>query len=124
MVAPVAAAAAPSIFNPLFSGLGTAASGLLTGAGQAGPALSGGNPLFSDRNYINVAPVGVNLGEILRNWEGPTENGGFGLEKKTRLGQDVSFKASLLGSEVGFSTGILPVLLLVGGSVFLFWALK
>ncbi len=47
-----------------------------------GPALSkaGGDPIFSDRNAINVAPVGVNLGEILRVFEGPPENGGAGLE--------------------------------------------
>lgn len=43
------------------------------------------NPATSDRNYINVAPTGLNLGEILKNLAtGDPANGGagaVGLEK-------------------------------------------
>lgn len=52
--------------------------------GPSGPAISGGNPLFSGRNAINVAPVGVNLGSILKNFEGSPANGGDGLDVMAR----------------------------------------
>ena len=116
MAAPVAAAAGPG--GALLSGLGTSIGGLLSGAGAAtGPAISGGNPLFNDRNFINIAPVGVNLGEMLRNFEGPPENGGFGLETSSRMSPTIGASFDLLGSKAGFSTGLLPILLLIGGAV-------
>jgi len=121
MVASPNPIAATSSLDPVISGLGILSN--LTGAGApAGPALSGGNPLFNDRNYINVAPVGVNLGEILRNWEGDPANGGFGYAGTSRL----------LGGQSGVSGGVsvqggigaAPIILIAGAGLALLYLLR
>mgnify|MGYP006279884981 CR=1 FL=1 len=62
----------------LIGAAGTAASGALQGATSSPPNMQRQD--FNGRSYINVAPVGLNLGEILRQYKGPPENGGLGLE--------------------------------------------
>ena len=103
-------------FNPLpFPGGDLIPSLNLTG-GAAGPAISGGNPLFNDRNYINIAPTGVNLGEIFRNFEGPPENGGAGLERGN-LFVKAGLDGGLVGATIGGESFPLIVILIAGGLV-------
>ena len=64
--------------NP-YAAAGMAAAsaiGEVAKAPPAGPAISGAEASYSDRNYINIAPVGVNLGEVLNQLAYPAENGG------------------------------------------------
>lgn len=90
--------------------------------GMAGPATSGGEQTgFNDRNVINIAPVGTNIGEILRNFEGDPANGGFGLEARSRFlfGDQQPLQASF-GLSGAQSNLILPALLLAGGAAVFF----
>ncbi|KKN30030.1 hypothetical protein LCGC14_0838030 [marine sediment metagenome] len=78
--------------------------------GAAGPAVSGAPNEFNDRNLIDIAPVGVNIGEILKNYDIPPENGGLGLTRASRFfGDTASAVAGNLGSTV-------PVLLVVAAA--------
>lgn len=51
--------------------------------GDAGPSSSDANVNLGTN--INVAPTAVNFGELLKNFSGPPENGGFGLNSPSRL---------------------------------------
>ena len=73
------------------------------GGGKSASARSGGTNVFNDRTYVTVQPVGVNVGEIFRNFEGPPSNGGFGFEQKSLFKNPskvnpVSFSAGVSGS--------------------------
>lgn len=63
------------------SGVGSALPGALIGGSRSQPPGNAfADPFFNDRSFVNVAPVGVNLGEILREMNsGPPENGGLGI---------------------------------------------
>jgi len=69
-------------FDP-FSFVSSTLSGL---AGEAtGEALDTVRQSINDRSVINIAPIGVNLGEIIRPFnEGSPANGGYGLEIPSR----------------------------------------
>ncbi len=96
--------------------VGAAASSIPNIGGAAGPATSGNENQFNDRNQINIQPVGVNIGEILRNFEGPSENGGFGLETRSRyLGPAA---VSLTPSLEGFNPLTLALLVAAGAVAF------
>ena len=56
---------------------GVASSSKTGGAGGSGMASTG--PTYVTGSPIHIAPVGVNVGEILKQFVGPPENGGFGL---------------------------------------------
>lgn len=105
-----------SLATPLASGFGSGLSSVFSRPGASSAAISGGNPISSDRNFVNIAPVGVNVGEIFRNLEGPPENGGFGLTRRSRLLNDNAGATLLagtlpLGLEGGVSANV-PILLL------------
>ena len=104
----------------LFAGLGGFNLPGFTG-GAAGPAVSGGDLRFSDRNLINVAPVGVNLGEILRNFEGPAENGGFGLETRSRY-INGSRASGGVAVQAGFGGAGLLLIVAAGAAAVFFFA--
>lgn len=113
------------MWETLAANLGSTALGGMTAPPPA--AISSADGLsVSDRSVVNVAPVGFNLGEIIRAFEGPPENGGFGIDKGSRLGtNNQEFAAARLTSQGGsfrFSTaGLLAGgIALVAGA----WILK
>lgn len=75
MVLPVAGLAAGAA--------GGSGGGLQAAGGAAGPSEATSSADFTAN--VQVAPVGLNIGELLRNFEGPPANGGFGLERQSRL---------------------------------------
>ena len=79
------------------------------------------NAEWNDRSYVNIAPVGVNLGAILDPYnQGSAQNGGFGLELMSRYAPAARDNASLSVS-AGLGSYLLPILLLGGGLlVFMF----
>lgn len=116
-----AGAGLSSLAGPLASGFGSGLSSSILRPGASSAAISGGNPISSDRNFVNIAPVGVNVGEIFRNLEGPTENGGFGLTRRSRLLNDNAGATLLagtlpLGLEGGVSANVPTLLLFAAGA--------
>ena len=115
---------AGGFLGPIGAGLGQGIGAGLGSlfSGTPGTAISGGSPLFNDRSVINIAPVGVNLGEILRNFSGPPANGGFGLDipgnKFLDGGAQVTGSVGVKG-KVGGST-----IALIGGALLVFILLK
>ena len=78
---------------------------------SGGPATGGtaaSNPIFG--GSVQVSNPGINLGEILSNFEGPPENGGFGLEKSWRGTSSIAMQSSVGGfplwmiATAGFAT--------------------
>jgi len=92
--------------------VGNALSGLL--GGSAAPTLS------ANSATINVAPVGVNLGEILKPYnQGSMTNGGFGLPIASRFVDGLN-GAQTFEVQGGASTTISPMIIAAGlGAVFL-----
>lgn len=127
------------VFVPSIPGLGSI-PGLsnLTGGLKTNSAksLSTGTDVFNDRLNINVAPIGVNVGEIFRNFSGPSENGGFGFSSPSLFSSPS--RSSLFGGKTisaGFNAGNslgakaslkAPFLLIAVGvsAVFLFFKLR
>lgn len=75
--------------------------------GGPGPTTSAASPL----NHISVAPIGVNLGEILRGpLEGSPENGGVAADYLSRIlggNKQISLGGEIKGSSPGFLLGII-----------------
>jgi hypothetical protein len=99
------------------------ASAALTAAGKLGGAAMGGknagltSQRINDRSAINVAPVGVNLGEILRPFrEGSPANGGYGIQTPSRWigGESAGFSPKLAPQKATMDEGAVPVLILGG----------
>lgn len=57
------------------AGLGLIGLGGGFQGGAAGPALSGGSPAINDRSAVNIVPPNFNLGNILKDFSGPSANG-------------------------------------------------
>lgn len=91
--------------------------------GAAAP--SGSEGAYSNRNPINVAPVGVNLGAILQPFnEGGPENGGFGLDLMSRyVDKSMGPRETLLTTapqDVPYGT----IIIVIGAVASLFFILK
>lgn len=110
-----------AITGPLATGFGSGLSGVFSRPGASSAAISGGNPISSDRTMVNIAPVGVNVGEIFRNLEGPPENGGLGLVRRNRFLADSADTRLIAGSlplglEGGVSANVPTLLLIAAGA--------
>ena len=114
-------AAAGSAIMP---GWGTAIGGALGAVGGLGGGGGGGGgggapPMpqtFNPNTPINVAPVGVNLGEILKGYEqGSSVNGGSGARIPSRYAQ--KFMDNAAPSVPAKSPGLSVSPILIGGLV-------
>lgn len=110
--------------GPIGAGVGQAAAGALSGllGGQAPPAVS------NNASRINVAPVAVNFGEILRPFNaGSLTNGGFGLDVADRFVDSLRPRGILGGPLRVEGAGALSIdptlILVVGGGLVLLAAL-
>lgn len=102
--------------------LGSALPGLMTG-GKTNLSTSGD---ISDRSVINVCPVGVNLGEILRPYnEGAYSNGGFGLETASRYVPAALYPNETLSVSTPLGGVSVPTIAaVIAGIVLLFFFLR
>ena len=86
----------------------------LAGSGKTAWSSSGD---IADRSVINVSPVAVNLGEILRNFnEGSPPNGGFGINGPSRYMPVKSFSEDTFRSPDKMSIQHWPWLAIAAGA--------
>lgn len=92
--------------------------------GPSGPALSGGDPAFNGRNFIDIKPVNVNIGEIIKNFTGPPENGGLGLDVRSRyFGAGLSAGNGGVQASVG-SRNVVGLLVIVAIGAAVIWGVQ
>lgn len=108
-------------FLKSLSGLG----GLGAGFRSSSAASKSGGGFSQDRTFINVQPVGVNVGELFKNFEGPTSNGGYGFERKSLFpmdhgGQNSTPASFNLGVSGGANIGTTLLIVGVAGAIAFF----
>jgi len=107
-------------WNFLSSVMDVASGGSGGGAGAMKDKYNTG--ALSDKSPVNIAPIGVNVGEILKPYnQGSVENGGFGLEYPSRLMPLTASLSSNIPTK-GISGWFWPVIIGLGGLVVLTFA--
>ena len=96
------------------------------GGGGGGPVPGG---MISDRSPINIAPTGVNFGEIIKPYsQGSPANGGMGLNPPSRYTgkSDMQYNTSLASMKTSTKNGLSKplIVLLVGGTAITFFMIK
>lgn len=103
---------------PLASALGSIGASAVAPSPTA-PALSGAEALYADRTYINIAPVGVNIGEILKALDsGPLETGGSGFMLSSFFGGQPTVGTQSQGMS------LTTMALLLGGGLLVLFLVK
>jgi len=115
------AASGAAAGSAIMPGWGTAIGGALGAVGGLGGGGGGGgapptNQTFNPNTPINVAPVGVNIGEILKGYEqGSSVNGGSGARLPSRYAQKFIDNAAPNIPAQSLGMSVSPIL--IGGLV-------